>query len=168
MLLLGLSAALPPARAQAPAGPDSHLAELRPKSLLGIWSCQGTDRTGAAFHSTLEWGFNDVGEFFFNADPRPATMVHPVSDESWLYDLDLQNNGYWRAVPDAGAQDPATWTTRGWAGSVLLWNRVAPSDAPQARIFQLTSANHLIFRQQQGAARMFGLTCVRTVINAPR
>jgi len=165
LLALGVALGMPIAASAQAA--DTHLDQLRYRDLLGIWSCRGTDRTGAAFRSTLEWGFNDGGEFFFNADPRPVSQLHPVADESWLYDIDAVG-GYWRAVPDAGAEDPATWITRGWSGAKLSFIR-GTEDTPMSRSFERTAANRLTFRQQAGPGRpIFTLTCVRTNANAPR
>jgi hypothetical protein len=164
-LALALVAALAmPAAASAQV--DANLVQLRYTDLIGIWSCKGTDQTGAAFTSTLEWGFNDTGEFFLNAYPKPATPLHPVIDESWLYDTDAVGY-YWRAVPDAGAEDPATWITRGWTGASLRFVRLSDV-TPMSRTFTRTGPSRLIYRQVAGNRVAFTLSCLRTLDRAPR
>jgi hypothetical protein len=152
--------------AAALAEPDVHLVQLRYTQLLGVWSCRGTDRTGAAFTSSLQWGFNDAGAFFFNAGPRPVSPLHPVLAETWTFDTDGGGN-VWRAAPDPGSDDPAEWVSSGWGGSRLTFIRMA-AQSTLSRTFERTSPDHLTVRQQQGATLIYRLSCVRTVNDAPR
>ncbi len=135
---------------------------------MGTWSCTGIDRTGAGFHTTLQWGFNDGGDFYFLAQPHPASSLHPVTAETWYFDTSAGAN-FWRAQPDPGAADPASWISDGMRKDGTLNFIRQAAESTLSRTFVLTSANHLTFSQQQGPNHpTFHMHCVRTVNDAPR
>ena len=134
---------------------------------MGTWSCHGTDRTGTAVASTLQWGFNDAGDFYFLAQPRHPSASMPVIAETWYFDTSLGAN-IWRTTPDPGGVDPASWTSGGWRGSTLTFIRQA-AESTASRTFEQTAPNRLKLHQQvAGNHVVFTLTCVRTVNDAPR
>jgi hypothetical protein len=150
----------------AAAAPDPHLAQLRPTTLMGRWSCSGTDAVGKPLSATLEWAFNDDGAFYFIATPKPAAPAHPRVAETWVYESDAGEND-WRAVPDAGSADPAQWVSDGWRGSTLIFIREA-AQSTMSRTFASTGPNQLTFGQQNQAGPAFRLRCVRTRNDAPK
>ena len=151
----------------AGAQPDAHIDRIRYHDLMGTWSCHGTDRTGAAFATTLQWGFNDGGDFYFLDQPHPVTPLHAVISETWFFDTSAGAD-LWRTTPDPGSFDPASWTSAGMSNGAMTFIRQA-AQSTLSRTFRLTAPNRLTLTQQQGAAHpVFALTCVRTVNDAPR
>jgi hypothetical protein len=160
--------------AHTAAAPDPHLARLDDHALMGRWSCTGGDDRGAALSASLDWGFNDAGDFYFSATPRPATPPHPVIAETWSWDA---VGKVWRAVPDDGGAEQVQFTTGGWQGDTLTWVRMA-AESRLDRAFVRTGPDQLTFRSERalpstgdGPVRrhvFYTLACRRTVNDAPR